>query len=327
MQLTYSYVKIFIIESIEWDLKTIQGENMDTEKRQIKIRDTLLRNIANKNRKITSIFGKVFASDSRGYSDAFSSLLSSFVGNNRLLNEVTDVEEKHSQNRLSAYNYFDMNTLYAYNRFLEVVLEELKQVQGVTERDIFRAVDNAGKYMRTNADKSKSNFYNLSEPVKLMYKATSGDKVVSPRRTMSETQFIRTYGVNSIDAMQDVWEYFSEKRTSLKNQRREEINRDIERESEYINYLYKGKKIRLMIEHKQYFIDENGGGVVSIRAMGKDGTLFTTRTPSGKVYNGLLYDNNGRMVDEESGEIFYPKSNINDFSPNEYTDDDQMTLF
>lgn len=311
----------------------------------IKVRDTLQRNIAEKNKRLSTIFGRVLGGNGRSFGNLFSNIINIFARNNfDLVRQINSAVEEYGDNKYSAYNYFDLDTLYAYNRYLEVILSEFDLIKRqLTCGEIDNVLHKAGDYLNANADKSGSNYYNKNKPVGFEYKETNVGKEYSPRRTLSEVEFVKKYNVNSKDAMLDVWDFFSERRNGVKKLRREEIDKDLLNNSETINYRMNDKQLELVVVKKEYFLDKNGSGIVSIMAQCPEGTLYTTRSASGKVYNGPVYDNNGVLKDEVGGEIFYPraitagkiqpKSDQQDLQSGvesdceEYSEEDQMRWF
>ena len=306
-------------------------------------RDALQRNIADKNKKLVSALGKLYGKNGAEYSQAFGKILKGFCGNNdRIFRQLNDIVEKHSEKKFSAYNYFDLKTLYAYDRYLEELISRLSEkYRGMmTVKDFDSALNGTLSHFNEHAGKSKSNYYDRARPISLMYWDSPAGKQLLPRRTMSKGDFIDKYHKEPLAVMSEVYDYFAERRISEKRAIREEIERVIDKETPTIDYMHNGVKISLRIDSVNSFVTESGRGVKLIKASGKEGTLFKTRYLDGRVYSGILFDMDGNPVSEDSGEVFYENEKTQDiinhikertgrvvFEAEEYTEDDQMTLF
>ena len=93
---------------------------MDLEK----LRDVLLRQIADKNKAISSYITKAYNGENYGYKRVHNNILSSYIGNKKCYDEVNVVAESKPQYR--AHNYFDLATLYSFNAFLDRVLDDIE---------------------------------------------------------------------------------------------------------------------------------------------------------------------------------------------------------
>lgn len=313
------------------------------------IRDVLLRNIADRNKTLASIIGAIHGGRGKEYSNSFTSVLRAFLGNNRIaMNEMESIVDSFG-GRYAPYHFFDNNTLWAYDCFLGVLLNEIWG-KNLKPADLDRAFNTAGQYMFRHSGTASSNFYNADRPVTCVTKDTPKGRVYSPRRPLTEKEFVKKYGVTSSSCVNDVQKHFmwnNGKLATTKKSKEIKKPKTIEEEDvQCIQYRYNGKIYKLAIESTKNYLGEDGEPVKTIKASSKDGVLFTTRTLRDTIYNGILYDLDGRVArDEESGEIFYPsktievkkyidnkkrskketKDTLN--SRYEYTDDDQMKLF
>lgn len=322
------------------------------ELNETSIRDILLRNIADRNKSLASIVGATHGGRGKEYSNSFTSILRAFVGNNRkAMNNIESIVESFD-GKYAAYHFFDNDTLYAYDGFLGVLMNEIWG-KNLTPADLDRAFNKAGQYMFKHSGTASSNFYNADKPITCVKKDTENGKVYAPRRPLSEKAFEKKYGVSSTSCVNDIQKHFMWKRgrlatTKVQPEKTQNEQTDFqlnESDFEKITCKYNGKKYTLFVDGVEEYRGQKDIPVRAIKASSKEGVLFTTRTYENKVYNGMLYDMEGNpMRDLESGEVFYPSKALQieeymekkqkksekkapQFTAYEYTDDDQMKLF
>lgn len=316
------------------------------------IRDILLRNIADRNKSLASIIGATHGGKGKEYSNSFTSILRAFVGNNRnTMNNIESIVESFD-GKYAPYHFFDNDTLYAYDGFLGVLMNEIWGKR-LAPADLDRAFNKAGQYMFKHSGTASSNFYNADKPITCVKKDTENGKVYAPRRPLSEKAFEKKYGVSSTSCVNDIQKHFMWKRgrlatTKTKTEKvqneQTEINLN-ESDLEKITCKYNGKMYTLFVDGVEEYRGQKDVPVRAIKASSKDGVLFTTRTYDDMIYHGALYDMDGNPIrDAEDGEVFYPNSTLKVeeylkkkerksvkkeplFTAYEYTDDDQMKLF
>lgn len=305
------------------------------------IRDVLLRNIADRNKSLASIVGAVHGGRGKEYSNSFTSIVRAFVGNNRgTMNAIQEIVDRY-EGKYAPYHFFDNDTLWAYDCFLGVLLNEIWG-KNLRPADLDRAFNSAGQYMFKHSGTASSNFYNADRPITCAKKETSRGKVFAPRRPLTEKEFIKKYGVTSSSCVNDIQKHFMWKKGRLATVKKEKEVVLTTEDYEKINCRYKGRTITLNVESSDDYLGEDGAPIRSIKASSQDGVLFTTRTLEDRIYNGIVYelDGSGIARDVESGEVFYPskalevkryidnnKKSSKANKVDEYTEDDQMKLF
>lgn len=286
------------------------------------IRDVLLRNIADRNKRIASIVGAICGGKGKEYSNCFSNILRAFVGNNRgAINNIEEIAESYG-GRYAPYHFFDNDTLWAYDWFLGVLINELWGKK-LTPADLDRAFNKAGQYMIQHSGSARSNYYNADRPITCAKKDTAKGKELAPRKPLTEKEFLKKYGVSSGSCVNDVQKHFLAKKnmatqskatTPVASEGRVDSkptpSQGASERNNTIRYMYKGIECILRIESVVHYFGEGDIPVQSIEASSEDGSrLFTTRTLNNTVYNGALYDKGTlEFVPEESGEIFYPST-------------------
>ena len=261
------------------------------------VRDFLLRQIANKNKRLSGMFKTAFASFRRAYNDGFGEILNWFVGGNQEpMQIIYEHMDRNPKTKLAAYNYFDIPTLISYDKFLGKILQEAdirSKENGhysVSNSDYSYAFGSAKSWLRGNAYEAETGFYSRTQPVTL---ARNEEGRLDPRKTMSPQTFEKKYTYT--ECLRQIDKY---------NQRQELIRNGIDpdaMEEETIEYTYKGKKLTLAIRSKEYYTDAQGSGLTYIKAIGKEGMLIATYDAAGNIYEGDLYDLDGELVFVDGG--------------------------
>lgn len=286
------------------------------------IRDVLLRNIADRNKRIASIVGAICGGKGKEYSNCFSNMLRAFVGNNRqAMNNIEEIAESFG-GRYAPYHFFDNDTLWAYDCFLGVLINELWGKR-LTPADLDRAFNKAGQYMLQHSGSARSNYYNADRPITCAKKETVKGKEFAPRKPLTEKDFLKKYGVSSASCVGEVQKHFLGKKNMTTHSKATSpvagegrvdsshtTSQDASERNNTIRYMYKGIECILRINSVVNYFGNGDIPVQYIEASSEDGSrLFTTRTLNNTVYNGALYDRNTlEFVPEESGEIFYPSA-------------------
>ena len=98
-------------------------ENMDD--REV-LRDFLLRSISDNNLIFSKYFSSAYKSNKAGYRRSYTNMLNYFMRDNELVKDMIfkDIEEHHPGYKV--YQYFDIDTLYAYLSYQNKILEYIK---------------------------------------------------------------------------------------------------------------------------------------------------------------------------------------------------------
>ena len=274
-----------------------------------KIRAYLLRQIANKNKTIVGMMSNEARSYRNGFNNGFNEILSAFSGglNTGTMERVFDHIAENPKKSYSAYNYFDIDTLIAYNSYLENIIICVDGVAAgyrhmkPTANDFRTGFKTAKEEFRKYAGKEGSGYYNTSKPVTLAYTYRNGYKVLDPKKPMSRDAFAKKY--NEKDCQDEVNKYLSIRH----NKESRTIGNHVH------EYVYNGKKYLLDVVKKEQYTSDEGYGVTYIEARGAIGTLMGTYFQDGSVYEGDLYDLDGELVEMDGGgEVFYANKNFDE---------------
>ena len=339
------YDRINIIRSVLMLIELSMGGYMAKQYDELTMyKDALIASIVKRNASLNKSLGFVFKNSRDEYSRARRKITDVFAGSAEHARDIYRMIEGYGERKESLYKYFDLDTLYAYDKYLEILISFFsKEFRDRLTRDGFKdALGQAGNILTNDAGKMTTNYYNLTHPITIEFKEKNGRKVPHPRKERTEVDFKRMYGVSTGDVLGEkspMHEYFASKHREMSAKVTESMHQALMEQSEYVYYRYKGTMVKLMVEDKRNFVNDKGQGITVIKASGPDGTLFTTRDDWGRKYNGTLYDLDGKASREDGGEIFYPNNKTKDiiahikgetFEPEvieEYTEDDQIRLF
>ena len=114
------------------------------------VRNILLRLVSKNNTSLSSLFASAYSGQKQGYSKAFSGLLNVFVcqSKNGYSDAVNYVLKLREGTPYYAFNFFDIDTLYAYNTFLEEIintLDAIKKEQRLTPKIVDDILAEIGK--------------------------------------------------------------------------------------------------------------------------------------------------------------------------------------
>jgi len=300
-----------------------------------KLRAFLLREIASSNKRITSLMYSEAKSRRDCYNSGFNEILTRFAGDeySESMKIIYNDIARNPKKSYAAYNYFDVDTLICYRAYLQSIITEVEGIalenrhRYPTGRDFRAGLNRVSDNLLKNEISGSAGLYDFKSPVKIAYSTESGSRKLDPQKALSREVFQKKY--NYYDCKRELDEYIKVKFDErVKSKRSQEFATEEDRE--FIEYRYKGQKHKLVVNSKEYYSDEDGKGVVWIRASGKIGTLYGTYYSSGEVYNGDLYDYDGNVVEVDGGgEVFYESKVSSKAEQKPQTpeiDDGQMTI-
>lgn len=308
------------------------------------IRDYLLRRIARKNKRISGCLKQVVKSNRGSYNVGFNEILGFFAGglDGTTMTQIFDHMDRNQTKRFAPYNYFDIDTLNAYDTYLQTILSETDLVahsnghKWSTAQDFHKGFMSAKSIWREGMRKSNhaNGYYNYSRPITVAKGREGGYTVLKPKKPMTEEQFEKKY--NEGECAKQLYAYLQMKHYGIDVFAQAEVEQEtIEREQ--YSYIHRGRLLKLDVLKKEYYTDIEGRGLTSITAEGREGRLYTTNYNDGRVYDGDLYDLDGRLVQVDGGgQVFYENKNFYDSfkakqpeKPAEYKEDEdgQMYLF
>ena len=281
------------------------------------IRDYLLKRIAKKNRRISGALKEVVKSNRGSYNNGFNEILGFFANglNGDTMMQIFDHIESNPTKRYSPYHYFDIDTLNAYDTYLQKILTETDVVayalghKRSTASDFHKGFAEAKSVWRGLAREksSKNGYYNASRPVTVVKTRKNGITMLSPKKPLTDEQFAKKY--NEGECAKELYAYLQMKHRGIDvyAPTEEPKKRDIYR------FDYRGRTLELDILEKDYYTDIEGRGLTSIVAEGREGRLYTTNYNDGRVYNGDLFDLDGELVEVDGGgQVFYENKNFYD---------------
>ena len=281
------------------------------------IRDYLLKRIARKNRRISGALREVVKSNRGSYNNGFNEILGFFANglNGETMTQIFEHIENNQTKRYSPYHYFDIDTLNAYDTYLQRILTETDVVayglghKKTTASDFHRGFAEAKSVWRDLAREksSKNGYYNASRPVSVVKGKRNGITVLSPKKPLTDEQFAKRY--NEGECAKQLYAYLEMKH------RGRDVFAPVEeaKKREVYRFDYRGRTLELDVLEKDYYTDIEGRGLISITAEGREGRLYTTNYNDGRVYDGDLYDLDGNLVQVDGGgQVFYENKNFFD---------------
>lgn len=166
------------------------------EQEMLKIKHLLLRRVAESNKILARKINAGVIGANR-YNIGFANLLQDFAGgaNNRMLNRIlADIEHR---NGVSPHNYFDIDTLYAYSKYLDMLIVEIdrqrraNRVGSNTSDQYSRASRITARWLVDRAYTAETGYYDKSAPIKPETKVVDGYVRLNPTKTLSEKDFER----------------------------------------------------------------------------------------------------------------------------------------
>ena len=284
------------------------------------IRDYLLRRISKKNRRISGALREVVKSNRGSYNTGFNEILGFFANglNGETMTQIFEHIEANPTKRYSPYHYFDIDTLNAYDAYLQKILTETDVIsyglghKRSTASDFQKGFAEAkGDWRRLARERStKNGYYNASRPVTVVKGRRNGVTVLSPKKPLTDEQFAKRY--NEGECAKELYAYLSMKHRGVDVYAPVEDATPAKKRDVY-RFDYKGKILELDVLSKEYYTDIEGRGLISITAEGREGRLYTTNYNDGRVYDGDLYDLDGELVQVDGGgQVFYENKNFYD---------------
>lgn len=282
----------------------------------IMIRDYLLKRIARKNRRLSGALRDVVKSNRGAYNIGFNEILGFFANglNGDVMLQIFSHIEANPSKRFAPYNYFDIDTLYSYDVYLQRILTETEMNARRAGHKWSNASDFINGFYETKSawrrmlheSTAKNGYYNARRPVGVVRTFLNGKNVLSPKKTLTDEQFAKKYNENECVLALD--SYIEMKHIPKKVFfDSEKQPKTIEEETitfcdvETYTYQYCGDTFKLEVIEKDYYVDSNGKSVIKIVAEGKEGRLYTTNYKDGSVYYGDLYDREGLLVEVDGG--------------------------
>jgi hypothetical protein len=159
------------------------------------IRQCILRDVAESNQRISGIIRNHFDFPDK-FSLVYNDIMANFAGdrNNSELRAIYD-DMNNSTRRYGPHNYFDIDTLYAYSKYLERIVSEFERGERVDHvskksRLFSDAIRSATTWLICNHDKAETGFYDQLHPIKPAYAFNkNGVRVFSIVSTPSPKQF------------------------------------------------------------------------------------------------------------------------------------------
>ena len=242
--------------------------------------------------------------------------------------EYKEIKEHKERFKLKCayYNYFDFETLCAYNRFLEKIIEyarrEARDKGGrVTTTVLNNSIDEASKFLLRNINKEGMYYY---KGYAKLARKENGYALNPTKTTKMEIDplmerlymdyiskyFNDKYRKREVKVVEDVPMVEELKTKNVVEDIVEDIQ--VENEFEIFEYSYRGKKLPLKIFKQDYFFSEEGYPIRRIHAASEWGELIACLDQNNEVYCGNLYDDESNILEdrEESGEAFFPSREL-----------------
>lgn len=190
---------------------------------------------------------------------------------------IIDDDIRNVHKSQAVYNYFDLDTLISYGRYLQKALENVNAVAAtkprgrVSSRDFFSAISGAGSWMVKNRSKMETGGYDPDRPIG--YLRDENGKL-APESTISMQDFDKRYSEEVCEEALEDYMDFGLEHGEL--------------------YSYAGKKYEIRTEntHRSYPDDYT---IRFIRGCRRDGMLLGYIDQSGNPFFGDIYD----IVDDQ----------------------------
>lgn len=213
---------------------------------------------------------------------------------------------------LSPYNYFDLDTLIAYDKYLEIVIDEIYNSREKRGRSYF-VIDDfssvieriAPEYLISHAGEKETGFYNINCPIQTLQNSFGK---ITYERTPDKRAFEKNNSKSECEKL--LSKYLKEKHSTQEN----DIQKKEEEISEPDFYL---KNIGFWIENEQNFLDENNYPIKYIVASSQDNKTHVCGffDISMNVYHGDVYDFEMNIVYDkaQSGAIITGRHSSNKY--------------
>lgn len=238
--------------------------------------------------------GEIYRNFARGDMSYFSK-----TTGNLNLSEIND-DIKDSGKKLSAYNYFDLDTLIAYHKYLEYIIENLYTRRNDAGRGYFLLSDfedvinkKASTFFNKNYGTEDTGYYSLNKTI-VALRDSKGK--LAPESTMAKKSFTSKY--SQVDFPSMLEEYLDAKHP----------NRNVSQDDEYKSFKFNGKTY--FIYREELYMSAEGNPIKYIVASTNHGTdLRGFFDMAGNVYHGDIYSTDGKEYfdNEQSGVLITGK--------------------
>lgn len=286
------------------------------EEKDLKVlRNYLRRKIAEKNSEFGGMSSRFMEESKlwrtvifRNFAQGDAGKFSQTTGNINLQYIYEDISKNNKS--ISPYNYFDLDTLIAYDSYLGQIIECIEDSRKSDGRRYFMPKDfheaigrKVSKFFVKNAGTSETGYYNLSRTIvplkdnnnKLIYERTPGKKA-----------FENNYSEEDCNRL--LQKYLSERHL-------EKFEIDEDMESMYESIEIYGKKF--YITSTEVYLDANCSPIKYIVAVTEDNCteIRGFLKLSGEIYYGDVYDTDGNFVydRDQSGLAMFGESATNQF--------------
>jgi hypothetical protein len=205
-------------------------------------------------------------------------------------------------NKLSPYNYFDLDTLIAYDAYWEEIFGRVYQTcrnrrhQYPDVKDFDTAINySVPKWLLENAHKESAGYYDVECPVKIL-RDEKGKPC--PEKTPNPKTFESKYPRQMCENLLD--RYLAERHGSKSPREIVEETPEVVDNLDYEWFTFRGKKF--CIQNEQIFRDENMYPIRYIRGCSVDGYYILSGffDVDDSEYTGDLYDDEGNFVHDRS---------------------------
>lgn len=226
----------------------------------------------------------IFTCFARGENGAYSATPSNI--------NLMDIRDhiRNTGNKMSPYNYFDLDTLIAYNEYLEKILSSANLNRMKDRRQTFKISDfdtalkyTVPKYFIEHAGEFETGYYDLKCPVKIF---RDERRRPIPERTPDAKSFDKKYPFSYCERLLN--QYLEEKHPNVNS-----INnssRESNQETERYDFIYKGQKY--LINSEKYYLGEDNYTIRYISADSLDNRYRISGyfDLSMQEYIGNIYD-------------------------------------
>jgi len=192
-----------------------------TPEEELILRDYFRKKIAEKNTEFSKMSSRFIPEAKKFRKDLFTSFAraqhssNAATTSNLNLMKVREHIDRYITD-MSPYNYFDLDTLIAYDAYLDRVFLEAETLKNRDIREFYNITDfetaryNASKYFIENAGTVQSGYYDLSCPVRVL-KNENGKLMYEP--TLYGSKFDKKY--KGVDCEILLYDYMEEKKTKI----------------------------------------------------------------------------------------------------------------
>ena len=304
------------------------------------IRDFLLNRILNKHDRIKGIIESEAKGNRQAFKNNFNDIMRFFANglDGDVMTQIYEHKMDH-KDRNATYHYFDIDTLVAYNKFLERILFEAGAIAynhdksgRISMKDFLKGFEDAKKVWSSliRERSSQNGYYNKSKPVGVITTRKKGVTELSPKQPLNNDAFLNKYEGELASSFGDVLKDADKKKKlrylygrcdtellaylEMKHNGRDIFaTSEVPKKRSVYRFDYMGRTLELDIVSQEYYTDIEGKGLTSIVAEGREGRLYTTNYNDGRVYDGDLYDRDGNLVEVDGGgQVFYENKSFLD---------------